>query len=83
MNKWILLTFIVFLLGWTASSTYSSYDKPEPFRMYTEAVCEQKEDYIFCHDEIFIEYEDIKYQLPRSEKLGQASHSLDWKDPRQ
>lgn len=83
MKKWILFVFIVFILGWTASSSYSSYNKPEPFRMYTEAVCEPTEDYIFCHDEIFIEYENTKYQLPRSENLGQTTHSLDWEDPRQ
>lgn len=83
MNKWVLIVFLVFFLGWIVSSSYSSHYKPEPFKMYTEAVCEPKENYIFCHDELFIEYENVRYQLPRSENLGQVSHPLDWEDPRQ
>lgn len=68
--------------------------KPLEFSTFTSAVCEDRQDHVFCRDEFFIkcngevskaadvaECNGIKVDVPKA--LGFAVFSPDWKDPRQ
>ena len=68
--------------------------KPLEFSTFTSAVCENKENYVYCKDEFFVncygeiskavdaaECNGIKIDTPKT--LGFAVFEKDWKDPRQ
>lgn len=50
------------------------------FSTYTKAVCENRSDDIYCHDELFVKCGDMEQmiQLPN----GDAIFPYDWQDPR-
>ena len=63
------------------------------FSTFTSAVCENKEKFVYCRDEVFVkcngtvskaadfaECNGIKIEIPKA--IGFATFSKDWKDPR-
>ena len=39
------------------------------FKTYTKAVCEEKNDFIFCQDELFANCNGYEFKLPRGERI--------------
>jgi len=81
----LLVATISFTLGQRLnipSKEESDIGQVERFDIYTSAVCEEKEDHIYCHDEQFVNCGEVEYMLQTSNILGFAVFDKDWKDPR-
>lgn len=110
MNKIVKALFIIEIIlivitltlvqGAKTPTTYAikNPSKKIDFKISTKAVCEEKTDHIFCHDELFVkcnneEYmvknlnnsikcDDINLKLPDINVNGYAKFTKDWIDPR-
>ena len=98
MVIFLLLIAGIALFSFLVIST--DYDKPKievknqfEFSTFTSAVCENKEDSIYCKDEVFVncngalskavdvaECNGIKFEIPKA--TGLAVFDKEWKDPR-
>ncbi len=71
----------------------ANQQKTAEFSIFTSAVCENKEKYVYCKDEVFVKCNDKTSKAADTEECngfkinvpkvtGSATFSKEWKDPR-
>lgn len=104
MKGWIIFTLVlVVIASFSFVAANINFDAkihaskheflPYEFSTFTSAVCENKEEVVFCKDEVFVncngeiskaidvaECNGIKLDVPKA--TGFATFGKEWKDPR-
>jgi len=70
----ILVIIALSLIGKPATTAYAVKENPNigeiKFKVLTKAVCEEKSNNVFCHDELFVKCNDKEY-LASNEPIGE------------
>jgi len=97
VSIFLLFTIAVALVNFPVESLTSfASEETLKFTLKTVAICEDRDDSVYCHDELIINCEDEEYILPKTAKNVKCGEILleappitafgvfdkDWKDPR-
>jgi len=93
----LLIILTIALLNYSVNpSIDSSIKETLNFTLKTVAICEDKDDSIYCHDELILNCNNEEYVIPKTTKnikcgdisldapliTAFATFDKDWKDPR-